>query len=240
VTPASPPPAPAAEQPVRGHAAGRGRGARGPYAKGNERRARIVATAFEFFGTRGYHGVSMLEIADACGVTRPGLLHHFPTKEAILEEVLKMRDERAARLFFDDGPAESEDGIAYFARLIRVAEYNAHDLGLVRLFAMLSTEAADPAHPAHDYYVARYRRSLARTRAAIDNLSRRGLLRPGVHRDGLDAEIIALMDGLQIQMLLTPGSVDMARVLRARFSEIIDADLDVVAPTSTEGGTSDA
>jgi hypothetical protein len=48
------------------------------------------------------------------------------------------------------------------------------------------------------------------------------------------------MDGLQIQMLLTPGSVDMARVLRARFSEIIDADLDVVAPTSTEGGTSDA
>jgi AcrR family transcriptional regulator len=147
VTPASPPPAPAAEQPVRGHAAGRGRGARGPYAKGNERRARIVATAFEFFGTRGYHGVSMLEIADACGVTRPGLLHHFPTKEAILEEVLKMRDERAARLFFDDGPAESEDGMAYFARLIRVAEYNAHDLGLVRLFAMLSTEAAEPPPP---------------------------------------------------------------------------------------------
>lgn len=211
--------------------------ARGTYARGDRRRAQIVDTAFDFFGSRGYHGVSMLEIADACGVTRPGLIHHFPSKEALLEAVLKHRDERAARLFFDGAPTESADGLAYFNRLIRVAEYNGHDIGLVRLFAMLSTEAADPAHPAHDYYVARYRRSLSRTRDALSNLERRGLLRVHARREGLDAEIIALMDGLQIQLLLTPGSLDMATVLRARLGELINVELDPIntAPASERG-----
>lgn len=205
--------------------------------RGDRRRAQIVDIAFEFFGTRGYHGVSMLEIADACGVTRPGLIHHFPSKEALLEAVLEQRDERAARLFFDGAPTESDDGLAYFNRLIRVAEYNAHDLGLVRLFAMLSTEAADPSHPAHEYYVTRYRRSLARTRDALGNLERRGLLHEHAKRECLDAEIIALMDGLQIQMLLTPGSVDMATVLRARLSELIDAELDPIDIAPSERGS---
>ncbi len=225
-----------ADSPAR-PATARPAGPRGTYAKGDRRRAQIVRTAFEFFGSRGYRSVSMLEIAEACGVTRPGLLHHFPSKELLLEAVLEQRDERAARLFFEGAPTEAEDGLAYLNRLIRVAQYNAQDLGLVRLFAMLSTEATDPQHPAHEYYVARYRRSLARTRAALGNLDRRGLLREHARRDGVDAEIIALMDGLQIQMLLDPGSVDMAAVLRARLVELVDADLDPIDTAPGERGS---
>jgi AcrR family transcriptional regulator len=223
-----------ADAPATKTPSGRHGGPRGPYAKGDRRRAQIVTTAFEFFASRGYRNVSMLEIAEACGVTRPGLLHHFPSKEALLEAVLQQRDERAARLFFEGAATEADDGLAYLNRLIRVAAYNAHDLELVRLFAMLSTEAADPQHPAHDYYVARYERSLARTRAALGNLEERGLLREQARRPGVDAEIIALMDGLQIQMLLNPDSVDMAAVLRARLSEIILAELDPIDPTPPE------
>jgi AcrR family transcriptional regulator len=138
--------------------------ARGPYPKGDRRKDQILEKAFEVFATGGYRTASVVQIAAACGVTRAGLLHHFPTKEALLEAVLSERDRRAAELFFTGTPAEEDDGLAYFARLIKVADHNTRNPGIVSLYAVLSTEATDPAHPAHAYFVARYQRSLERTR----------------------------------------------------------------------------
>jgi AcrR family transcriptional regulator len=34
----------------------------------------------------------MVQIAAACGISRAGLLYHFPTKESLLEAVLSERD----------------------------------------------------------------------------------------------------------------------------------------------------
>jgi AcrR family transcriptional regulator len=167
----------------------------------------------------------MVQIAAACGVTRAGLLHHFPTKEELLEAVLSERDRRAAALFFSGAPAEADDGLAYFSRLIKVVEHNSQNPGIVSLFALLSTEATDPDHPAHSYFVARYARSLERTRLALANLDERGLLRPAARRPGVETEIIALMDGLQVQWLLNPDTTQMADSLRARLHELIDGDL---------------
>jgi len=167
----------------------------------------------------------MVQIAAACGVTRMGLVHYFPTKESLLESVLVERDRRAAELFFAGAPAETDDGLAYFTRLLKVAEHNAHNPGIVSLFAVLSTEATDPEHPAHDYFIARYRRSLERTRLALANLEGRGLLKAAGRRPGIEAEIIATMDGLQVQWLLDPAATPMVDLLRARLEELIDADL---------------
>jgi AcrR family transcriptional regulator len=199
--------------------------ARGPYPKGDRRKAQILEKAFEVFATGGYRTASVVQIAAACGVTRAGLLHHFPTKEALLEAVLSERDRRAAELFFTGTPAEEDDGLAYFARLIKVADHNTRNPGIVSLYAVLSTEATDPAHPAHAYFVARYQRSLERTRLALRNLNERGLLHPAGQRPGVESEIIALMDGLQVQWLLDPEATPMTDRLRARLLELIDADL---------------
>jgi AcrR family transcriptional regulator len=200
-------------------------GPRGPYAKGDRRRAQILQTAFEVFAAGGYRTASMVQIAAACGVTRAGLLHHFPTKEALLEAVLSERDRRAAELFFSGAPTEADDGVAFFSRLIKVTEHNARNPGIVSLYAVLSTEATDPSHPAHSYFLARYERSLERTRVALANLDRRGLLRAAARRPGVESEIIALMDGLQLQWLLNPDATPMGSILRARLEELIDADL---------------
>jgi AcrR family transcriptional regulator len=196
----------------------------GPRPKGDRRKVQILEAAFEVFANGGYRNASMVQIATACGVTRAGLLHHFPTKETLLEAVLTERDRRTAELFFARAPAEADDGIAYFKRLIRVAEHNSRNPGIVSLFAVLSTEATDPEHPAHAYFAARYERSLQRTRDALSNLDRRGLLRPAAHRSGIEAEIIALMDGLQVQWLFDPEKTHMVSQLRARLEELIDAD----------------
>jgi AcrR family transcriptional regulator len=215
---------PSAASAVQGavHSAARNRGT---YPKGDRRKVQILQAAFETFAAGGYHTASMLQIAAACGVSRAGLLHHFPTKEALLEAVLDERDRRTAELFFRDAPPESEDGVAYFASLLRVVEHNALNPEIVRLFAVLSTEATDSEHPAHAYFVARYERSQRRTRAALGNLAERGLLRSGAARAGLEVDVIALMDGLQVQWLLNPGGTDMPGALRRRLGEIVAVEL---------------
>lgn len=51
-------------------------------------RERIVATARDLFIERGYPGVSMQQIADASGLRKASLYHHFKSKEALFAEVM--------------------------------------------------------------------------------------------------------------------------------------------------------
>lgn len=56
--------------------------------KANERRASILAVAKVLFADKGYNGVSVDEIARRLGVSPAVLYQHFPSKEALYEEVL--------------------------------------------------------------------------------------------------------------------------------------------------------
>lgn len=191
------------------------------YGKGRRRRTEIVAAALAVFGTVGYHQATMAGIAAACGVSRAGLGHHFPTKEALLEAVLVERDRVNGEMFFaDHDPAA--DGVDYFRRLVRVIEHNQAHPGIVSLFAVLSAEACDPAHPAHPYFVRRYTDLRRDVSQALADLDRRRLLRPGVGTGGLEVELIALLDGLQVQWLLAPDRVDMAARVRSRLRALAD------------------
>ena len=50
------------------------------YAKGRAKLRDILDQATALFGEAGYRGTSLREIAARCGISHPGLLHHFPTK----------------------------------------------------------------------------------------------------------------------------------------------------------------
>lgn len=56
--------------------------------KATERRASILAVAKILFADKGYHGVSVDEIASRLGVSPAILYRHFESKEALYEEVL--------------------------------------------------------------------------------------------------------------------------------------------------------
>lgn len=201
-----------------------GPGASRNYPKGERRRAQIIEAAFTAFGTVGYRNASMLQLAAACGVSRAGLLHHFPTKESLLEAVLEQRERRDDERFFGTGEA-TRDGLEYFASMLRLVAHNQDHPGIVSLFALLSSEASAPDHPAHPYFVARYERARCAMQSAIDDLAHRGLLRPHVDPVGLSVDLLALIDGLQIQWLLSPHDIDMPERLRARLRDIIKVEL---------------
>jgi AcrR family transcriptional regulator len=52
------------------------------------RREQILATAAELFAARGFHGVSVADLGAACGVSGPAIYKHFPSKDAVLAEML--------------------------------------------------------------------------------------------------------------------------------------------------------
>ncbi|MEU8802139.1 TetR/AcrR family transcriptional regulator [Spirillospora sp. NPDC048819] len=60
-----------------------------PRLRAPERRALIMAAALKIFAEKGYHGVSLGEIAAAAGVARTVLYDHFPSKRVLLLAVMQ-------------------------------------------------------------------------------------------------------------------------------------------------------
>jgi AcrR family transcriptional regulator len=52
------------------------------------RREQILDTAATMFAERGFHGVSVVELGAACGISGPALYKHFESKDAMLAEML--------------------------------------------------------------------------------------------------------------------------------------------------------
>lgn len=65
------------------------RSTRRPRLPAEQRRGQILDAATEFFRTRHYASVSLDEVADAAGVTRGLINHHFGTKRALYLEVVR-------------------------------------------------------------------------------------------------------------------------------------------------------
>ncbi|AWN24669.1 TetR/AcrR family transcriptional regulator [Deinococcus irradiatisoli] len=51
-------------------------------------RERLLSEGARLFVARGYHGVSMREVALAVGVSKPALYHHYADKEALFLAIL--------------------------------------------------------------------------------------------------------------------------------------------------------
>jgi AcrR family transcriptional regulator len=183
------------------------------YAKGRAKRRDILDQASALFGEAGYRGTSLREIAARCGLSHPGLLHHFPTKESLLLAVLTHRDEVDQQRVAAGRPG----GAAALRRLVDVVALNATRRGIVELFTVLSAEATAADHPAHDYFVDRYQRIVQELETAYAGARADGDLLAGIDPSAAARDLVALMDGLQIQWLLGDGSLDMAAAVDAHL-----------------------
>lgn len=174
---------------------------RGSYAKGVAKREEILTAALDVIARNGYRRTSVRELADAVGLSQAGLLHYFSSKEELFQEILRKRDEVDAAAF-EPASAGFMDGF------LAVIAHNAEVPGLVQLYAQVSTEAGDPEHPAHAFFVERY----ANLRRAFTEQIRAEQAAGRIDAD-IDAELtaglfLAATDGLQTQWMLDP-SIDM-------------------------------
>lgn len=181
------------------------------YAKGRAKRREILDQAMALFGEVGYRGASLREIATRCGLSHPGLLHHFPTKQSLLLAVLEHRDEVDGQLL------TGRTGLAILRGLVDLAAFNATRPKIVELFTVLSAEATTAEHPAHAYFVQRYQKTVRTLELAYEQARADGALQPGIEAAAAARQFVALMDGLQIQWLLSHRRLDMAATLRAHL-----------------------
>ena len=81
------------------------------------RRDEILETAAELFAARGFHGVSVADIGAACGISGPALYKHFPSKDAVLAEMLVEISERLLQVGTERSAA-APDATAALAALV--------------------------------------------------------------------------------------------------------------------------
>lgn len=62
-------------------------------------RTKIFRTAAQLFARRGYNGVSMREISEATGLSKPTIYYYFGSKEGIYKELLNVSLEQGLSLF---------------------------------------------------------------------------------------------------------------------------------------------
>ncbi|MFC8680279.1 TetR/AcrR family transcriptional regulator [Microbacterium ureisolvens] len=200
-----------------------GTGRRGSYAKGVAKREEILSRALDVIAREGYRGASVKELADAVGLSQAGLLHYFDSKEELFTEILRKRDERDAagrgldadlRRGPDAGPAGDLPGVR--EDYLGIIRHNAEVPGLVHLFARLSVDAADPQHPAHQFFLTRGESLRAHFEQAIAAGQAAGAITDRVDAATLARLFQAVADGMQLQWMLEPD-VDMAAAVEALF-----------------------
>ncbi|HTR96609.1 MAG TPA: helix-turn-helix domain-containing protein [Candidatus Acidoferrales bacterium] len=132
--------------------------------KAPDRRAQILSAALDVFSEHGFHGTRTRELAARAGVSEALIFRHFPTKQALVREILRDAEARARMLerrFAEMPPREALQTLAEYV-LTRLRE----DPRLFRVifFGVLETPQLARAF---------YRRLLSRILALEERLFRR-------------------------------------------------------------------
>ncbi|MDH6194502.1 AcrR family transcriptional regulator [Mycobacterium frederiksbergense] len=184
-------------------------------AKGEDRRQRILSVAEKMLARNGWRNTSLAQIAKEAGVTSAGLLHHFESKEHLLNAVLDARD------IDDDTHADRAGDLT--AEIKRVAERFVRAPELVGTFTVLLVENIQPDAPLHDRLLKRQQDA----RNIVADIIRRGQV-AGRYRTDFDAatkavEILAFINGMETSWLLDP-SLPLTDVFKG-YAEMLEREM---------------
>jgi AcrR family transcriptional regulator len=145
---------------------------------------------------RGHRSLTTLAVANRAGISEPGLLYHFPTKEALLVAALAAFDEQQLSQL---APGESLETAPERAAL------GVRRTNIVHLYTALLGEASNPDHPAHGYFRERWRVGREIPARDISLLQERGEIDPDIDPARAATWILAAWDGLQAHWLVDPA-----------------------------------
>ncbi len=189
-----------------------------------DRREEILLAATRFLGEYGFRGTTLAMVAEEVGLTEPGVLHYFPSKIHLLQAVLEYRAEKDTEKYAKLIEAEKTNVAEFLGLLADYYADNEEIPELIQLFTVLVGESIHTDHPSHDYFVERYRQGREMYVKQFSTLIKSDI-RSDVDLEKIASLIMALMDGLLIQWLLDPDSVDMLATFNL-FSNMMSAYLE--------------
>jgi AcrR family transcriptional regulator len=188
-----------------------------PISRGDGTKRAILEAAVSLYARRGVKGTGLTAIGQAAGVTHAGVLYHFGSSRKLLLAVL---DERDRRFWEETEHTWAGSGLEALGRLPKLAEWNQRNFELAKLFTVLKAENLDPDDEAHRYFLERRRRVRRRIQKTIEDGQRRGEIRPEID-PGLKAdEVIAFMDGAQMNAMLDP-KVDLVAIFETYTDALV-------------------
>lgn len=133
----------------------------------SEKRQQLMATAYRLFNRHGFHATGIDRIWAEAGSTKRTLYRHFPTKDALIEEVLRSRErEFFALLETRLAGRESREGRLH-ALFDGFGEWFGRSDFYGCNFINASAEFADPRHPVRKLVVAHKQALLNWVRAQL-------------------------------------------------------------------------
>ncbi|WP_346831520.1 TetR/AcrR family transcriptional regulator [Pseudomonas abietaniphila] len=186
--------------------------------KGEKRREELLDAALGLYSIEGYAGASIARIAELVGISVAGVLHHFPNKVALLMAVLTRRDEVNQKIVDEVQSEPTLDG--FIEGLQQINRSNATAPGVIRAFSILNAESLVDSHPAWEWFQSRYLTIHQRMRARLDHLVAAGEVRTDVDLDAIVYQVLAMMDGLQLQWLRFPEKVDLVKSFESYMAQV--------------------
>ncbi len=183
------------------------------------RREQILAAAAELFAHRGFHGVSIDDLGAAVGISGPAIYRHFPSKEAMLADMLvgiseRLLAEGRRRVREADGPQAALQALVGWHVEFALTE---PALITVQERAMASLADADQQHvrQLQRRYVETWVDVIVAVVPAADEAAARaaahavfGLINSTPHSALLDQDAMAaLLQRMALAALTTPGAL---------------------------------
>jgi AcrR family transcriptional regulator len=203
--------------------------------RGSATRQHILAVATEEFLAHGYAGTSLSDLIGAAGITKGGFYHHFPSKEALAVEVVRVRqDEWAAGVVeASAGHDRAVDQIRAMARV--AAQLKDQDQTQATSLQRLCAELAEDAELAPQ--IAGYCEAWIETAAGlVARAQLQGDVRADVDAHQAAEVLVATFLGAEQQCVMTAGHDDFGAEFRARMTRCLDLLLDVLRPLGGQRG----
>lgn len=184
------------------------------YKKSEVSVAQIVDAAIRVIARQGYAHTSLMDIAKEVGMSKGAVHYHFPTKEALMTQVLQTACDAVAQRTLAAWTAAEQPEASLRSSLRELWQVRAALSDEAKVVADLMTQAL------HDESLrgplaAYYRFAVAQVNQHLTaNLDKLGL-KPKVDTATLPRLLHALLDGLLMQRIVDPEAVQDEQVIQA-------------------------
>ncbi|WP_308798178.1 TetR/AcrR family transcriptional regulator [Agromyces silvae] len=171
----------------------------GGYAKGRERRDRLVDATMKLVARNGSRGTTLAQIAAEAEVSQAAVMYHFATKDDLLKAALDKRDELESPDFED-----VTIGLGVFDLIAGAVHQWGARPDAVGMHTVLVAENVGVDGPLRPRLRARYERTVDQLAGILASGQADGRIRPDVDPQLKAIEVLAFLNGLETAWLLNP------------------------------------